>query len=137
MSYKDTFIQVAEDSPATQSTKPGLYRGKPTIAGIEYELLSESPYTFDQEELTFEVHVRRKEIPAEEVWENRNKIWNELFKKGQPCLRASALTKRYGWGAHYNADGKIALYGMETEEYQHFLDVGHVKVLTAMKAKRK
>ena len=137
MSYTDTFIQVAEDSTATEGKQPSLYRGKKTIAGLEYELLSEKPYTFDQDELIFEVHIRRKEIPAEEVWENRSKIWNELFSKDHPCLRASALTKRYGWGAHYNADGKIALYGIGTEEYERFIEFGHVTVLTAMRSKRK
>lgn len=137
MSYTDTFIQIAEDSSATESSEPTLYRGKKTIAGYELEVLKEKPYTYDQDELTFEVHVRRKEIPAEELWENRNKIWRELFSKGQPCLRSSALTKRYGWGAHYNADGKIALYGVETEEYQRFVDLGHVTVITANRSKAK
>lgn len=137
MSYTDTFIQVAEDCPATAGAEPGLYRGKQTIAGIEYELLREKPYTYNQDELIFEVHVRRQEIPAEELWERRDAIWNEVFQKSHPCLRASALTKRYGWGAHYNADGKIALYGVETDEYRNFAESGHFTVLRAMRAKRK
>lgn len=137
MAYTDMFIQVAEDSTAIESSEPRLYRGKKTIAGIEYDLLTESPYTYNHEELVFEVHVRKKEIPPEALWETRTKIWNELFQKSQPGLRASALTKRYGWGAHYNADGKIALYGVETEEYQRFVEFGHVKVITATRGKRK
>ena len=137
MSYTDTFIQVAEDCPATQSTTPSPYRGRPSVAGIEYELLTERPYTYNNEELIFEVHVRKNEIPAEDLWERRDKIWNDLFKKSHPDLRSSALTKRYGWGVHYNADGKIALYGMETDEYQNFVESGIFTVLTATRAKRK
>lgn len=137
MSYTDTFIQIAEDSPATQSSEPKLHRGKKTIAGHEYDLLTERPYTYNQDELIFEVHIRRNQIPAEQVWENRSRIWNELFSKSHPNLRSSALTMRYGWGAHFNADGKIALYGMGTEEYERFIELGHIKVLTAASAKRK
>ncbi|HCQ67349.1 MAG TPA: hypothetical protein DIU07_20365 [Rhodobacteraceae bacterium] len=29
--------------------------------------------------------------------------------KGQPCMRASPLTKRYGWAAHFDVDGRLAL----------------------------
>lgn len=137
MAYTDTFIQVAEDCPVTESAEPGLYRGKPTIAGIEYEILREKPYTLSQDELTFEVHVRRNEIPALEVWERRERIWRELFQKSHPTLRGSALTKRYGWGAHYNADGKIALYGMETDEYKNFVESGNFTVIRAARGKRK
>ncbi|WP_342481620.1 DUF6157 family protein [Paenibacillus sp. FSL L8-0340] len=37
-------------------------------------------------------------------------IWGALFSKSNPCLRASMLSKRYGWGMHFNDEGKIALY---------------------------
>ncbi|MGN7760701.1 DUF6157 family protein [Paenibacillus sp. 22594] len=30
------------------------------------------------------------------------------------------MPKRYGWGIHYNREGKIALYGKESPEYDHF-----------------
>lgn len=137
MSYTDTFIPVAEDSEATKSTEPNLHHGKKTIAGHEYDLLRERPYTYDQDELIFEVYVRRNDIPAEQVWENRSKIWTEAFSKSHSDLRSSALIKRYGWGAHFNADGKIALYGIETEEYERFIELEHIKVLTPLGSKRK
>jgi hypothetical protein len=34
----------------------------------------------------------------------------KLLSKGHPHLRVSALAKRYGWGFHNNAEGKIAPY---------------------------
>jgi hypothetical protein len=30
-------------------------------------------------------------------------------------MRASALTKRHGWGVHYDAHGKMALYLMDQD----------------------
>jgi hypothetical protein len=81
--------------------------------------------------------VRHKAIPPEEVAAHRQELWAELFQKGHPCMRASALTKRYGWGAHYNQHGKIALYPMESEEYQQFVQAPTgIKVLGAMRTKR-
>jgi deazaflavin-dependent oxidoreductase (nitroreductase family) len=37
------------------------------------------------------------------------------------CFRASPLTKKYGWGIYSNEEGKIAMYGVESEEYQRFV----------------
>lgn len=50
----------------------------------------------------------------------------------------SLLPKRFGWGVHYNADGKIALYGKESPEYDYFTSYGDeaVKLLPAMRNKR-
>jgi hypothetical protein len=56
--------------------------------------------------------------------------------EGHPCLRASALVKRYGFGAHYNEEGKIALYPADSAAYQAFLQDPSVKVLNGMKSKR-
>ncbi|WP_313640454.1 DUF6157 family protein [Paenibacillus sp.] len=41
-----------------------------------------------------------------------------------PCLRASLLPKRFGWGVHYNTEGKISLYGKESPEYVYFISQG-------------
>jgi hypothetical protein len=137
MSYTDTFIQVAEDCPVTTSEIP-VPRGKTRpIHLIQYELLTRQPYHYDHEELVFAVHVRRQGIPEAEVQAHKDELWNELFQKGHPCLRASSLTKRYGWGAHYNENGKIALYGMESDEYQKFVADDTIKLLKAMRNKRK
>ena len=37
----------------------------------------------------------------------------QFFSKGQPCFRASPLTKQLGWGVHCDKNGKVALYGIE------------------------
>ncbi len=53
-----------------------------------------------------------------------------------PCLRASPLGKRYGWRIHNDANGKIALYAVESQEYEAFLTDSTVKRVKAMRSKR-
>ena len=62
---------------------------------------------------------------------------DQFFSKGQACLRASPLTKRYGWGIHHDAEGKVAMYPMESEAYQAFMQDSGVKKYKAMRSKRK
>lgn len=138
MSYTDTFIRVAQDCPVETGLPPVSSRPLPPAHVIQYELLSRNPYKYNHEELLYEVHVRHKQIPEEERISRKNEIWGELFSKSHPCLRASMLPKRYGWGMHFNAEGKIALYGKESPEYDHFTsheDAG-VKLLNAIRSKR-
>jgi len=138
MSYTDTFIQVAADCPVTRSVVPvAKGEGKP-IHVIQYELLAAHPYQYNHEELLFEVHVRHKAIPQAELDAQRAELWHALFQKNHPCLRASLLPKKYGWGAHYDQAGKIAIYAMESAEYQSFSQpAGDMpKQLMAMRNKR-
>ena len=112
--------------------------GKKPIPLIEYELLAARPYTYTQDDLIFEVHVRRKGITAEELAARGGAIRDELFQKPHPCMRASSLPKTYGWGVHYDEDGRIALVGRESERYREFVEAGPggPRVLTAMRSKR-
>ncbi|MCP4429329.1 MAG: hypothetical protein GY803_33010 [Chloroflexi bacterium] len=140
MSYTNTFIQVSEDCPTSSGIVPVAKSKRTPIHLIQYELLSQNPYTYDHRELIFEVHVRRSGISQDELSNRRAEIWDDLFQKGHPCLRVSALTKRYGWGAHYDENGKIALYAMEAERYQQIIQAeedGKTKLLTAFRNKRK
>ena len=94
---------------------------------IEFDLLTNSPYALDHKALTYAVHKSQKGAAALSV--------ADFHSKGQPCMRASALTKRYGWGVHYNADGKIAIYPAGSDEYAAHKRQAH-KVLKAMRNKR-
>ena len=135
MSYKDTFITVAIDCPLERSEIPFSKREKKPIHMIQYELLDESPYFYNHEELIFEVFIRKENLSIKTKSEKKE-LWDKLFSKGHPCLRASALTKKYGFGAHYNENGKIALYAMESNEYKNFLKDESTKKLAALKSKR-
>ena len=138
MGYRNTFITVAPDSPVKAAVVPQPRgTGKP-IHLLEYELLSEAPYQYTEEELQFKVHVLRQQISDEELDAHREKLWREFFSKSRACMRSSALPKKYGWGLHYNEEGKIALYPMESAEYAAFAEnrAGNLKVIPAMRTKR-
>ncbi len=137
MPYTNTFITIAEDCPVEgQSEVPTSTRAKKPMHIIQYELLTQNPYTYSHEELIFEVYLAKEGMT--DISENeRQAVWDQLFAKEHPCLRVSALTKRYGFGAHYNEAGKIALYPLESAEYQTFVADDETKKLAAMRTKRK
>lgn len=131
--YYNTFIEIAEDCAVLTGAVPPVKGENPTIAKLQYDKIKMNPYQFSSDEVLFSVFAGRKEIPESE-WEVQRQIF---FSKGQPCFRASPLSKSYGWGIHFNAEGKIALYGRETAEYSQLMGDGSVKKLKAMRSKRK
>lgn len=135
MSHQNTFITVAPDCPVEQAKVPVSKKVKKPIHLIQYELLQDNPYQFTHQELVFTVYLIKEGIECASDDEKAD-VWNKLFSKGHPCLRASALTKKYGFGAHYDQDGKIALYPMEGERYQTFITDDSIKKLAAMRSKR-
>jgi len=131
--YQNTFIETAEDSPVTSAKIPPIKGDKKTVATIEFEMISRNPYKFTSDDVLFQVFADKNDLTKSEYKEARN----QFFSKGQACFRASPLTKRYGWGIHNDENGKIALYGMETPEYQKFLKDENLKVVKAMRSSRK
>lgn len=129
--YFDTFIEVAEDTKADSGTKPPKKENK-TVAEMQYELISKNPYKFTSDDIFFQVFADRNDLTKDEYKQARE----QFFSKGQPCFRASPLTKTYGFGVHSDSEGKIALFGMETEEYQKFLADKKVKKIKAMKSSK-
>ncbi|TAJ78844.1 MAG: hypothetical protein EPO42_07080 [Gallionellaceae bacterium] len=130
------FIEIAPDSPTKTAIVPQEKNGKPSIATIEYELLSSKPYAYTLAELKFATHVRRKHIPPAEVKAHRQQLRDEFFARPYACMRASPLTKQYGWGAHYDERGRIAIYPIESKEYQRFIKDENIKKFSAMRSKR-
>lgn len=137
--YYDTFITVAPDCPAEASTIPPDKKAGKTKPGIEYELASSKPYGYTMEELMYEVHVRHKGITEEELSAGGTRIRDEFYATPKACLRASMLPKKYGWGIHFNVEGKLALVPVESPEYRKFVEgAGEtVKVLAAMRNSKK
>ncbi|MEO0469144.1 MAG: DUF6157 family protein [Bacteroidota bacterium] len=131
--YYNTFIEIAEDSPASQGEMPPVKGEKRSVANLQFDMLYEHPYEYTSDEVLFTVFAQRKGFSKRE-WDAEREAY---FAKGQPCFRASPLTKRYGWGIHANAEGKIAMFGSETEAYQDFLQDESVKKVKAMRSKRK
>ena len=130
--YYNTFIQVADDCPLAAGVAPVEKGGKKTVAVIQYELLAGNPYRYTQEEVLFETYVRHKGVPSDELGTARQ----AFFAKPQACLRASPLPKSYGWGLHFDHEGKVALYGVESAEYRRFTEDGTLTLLKAMRSSR-
>lgn len=130
--YKDTFIAVADDCPVTKGEIPPTKGDTKTVAGMQFEMVSKNPYRFTSDDVFFQIFADRNDLTANEY----NAAREQFFSKGQPCFRASPLTKKYGWGVHSDPDGKIAIYGRETEEYENFLKNQSLKVIKAMKSSK-
>ncbi|MCB0641633.1 MAG: hypothetical protein KDC44_08335 [Phaeodactylibacter sp.] len=131
--YYNAFIEIAEDSPVQAGEMPPQKGEQKSVANQQFEMLYDHPYEYTSDEVLFGVFAIRKEFPDGELDAQRE----HYFSKGQACFRASPLTKRYGWGIHSNAEGKIAMYGAETDEYQQFLADDSIKKVKAMRSKRK
>lgn len=131
--YFNTLIEIAEDSPVSAGEIPPTKGSKKSVANLQFEMLEGHPYEFSSDDVLFFVFATRKEFPADELEEQRH----IYFSKGQPCFRASPLTKRYGWGIHANEEGKIAMYAADSEAYQKLLADDSVKKKKAMRSKRK
>lgn len=136
MSYLNTFIKVSDDCPVHNSEIPVSKGDKKPAHVLQYELLTSNPNRYGHEELIYELFIRHKQIPETTITTDAEKISTELFSKGHPCLRASALIKRYGFGAHDNDQGKIAIYPMESSEYNMFLQDKSISCLAGMRSKR-
>lgn len=131
--YFDTFLGVAEDTKAVCGTPPPSREGKKTIAEMQYDLLAGHPYRYTSDDVLFQIYADRHDLTKEEYALAREKF----FSKGQACLRASPLPKTYGYGIHYNEQGKMALYGMETAQYEQFAKDKKIKKIQAMRSSRK
>ncbi|WP_312076707.1 DUF6157 family protein [Chryseobacterium sp.] len=129
--YQDTFIEVAEDCPVSVSEIP-LQKNIRTIAEMQYEMISKHPYHFTSDDIIFETYAQKNNFTEIEKPEERLKF----FSKGQPCLRSSALAKRYGFGIHHNNEGKVTLFSLESQEYKNFISDNSVKKVKAMRSKR-
>jgi len=122
--YTDTFISVAGDCPVRTAEIPPLKEPK-SAARLEHEMLIDSPYQYTSDDVVYATKGKPKGISRE-----------DFFSKGQPCFRASALAKRYGFGVHSDKDGKIAIYAVESAAYQRLLadeTVAHVEAMRLSK----
>ena len=131
--YRNTLIEVSEDAPVVRAEIPVPKNGKETVASLQYRLIHEHPYKLTSDDVLFQVYALRKDLTDEELAEARK----EFFSKGQACMRASPLPKRYGWGVHSDDERKIALVAMESEDYERLLQDVDIQKTKAMQSHRK
>ena len=108
--YTDTFIACADDCPATVGQAPP---GDESVAARTWRMISEHPYRFTSGDVIFTVYADRQGVPQQ----SRSSARKEFYSKGRACLRSSDLGRRYGWGIHADANGRLALYGVGTARY--------------------
>ncbi|MGN7786259.1 DUF6157 family protein [Niabella sp. 22666] len=131
--YFDTLIEIAEDSPVETAEVPVSKKDVKTVAQLQYELVAKHPYKYTSDDVIFLVYAQRNDLTRAEYKAARE----VFFSKGQPCMRASPLTKRYGFGVHADQNGKIALYGVETADYDRLLKDEGIKKVKAMRTSKK
>ena len=131
--YYNVFIEVAEDTKVNAGIEPPLRGSTKSIANYEFELIHQNPYVYSSDDVFFKVHVLRNNLQSSDLTKERELF----FSKGRPCFRASPLTKNYGWGVHSNDQGKIAIYGMETEEYARLVKDKNIIKKKAMRSSKK
>jgi len=128
--YTDTFIAVAEDCPVKAAEIPVEKAGKKTVASAQFERIMHHPYTYTSDDVIFGVYAEKNNLSENKAGRD------QFFSKGQPCLRASPLGKRYGWGIHCDAEGKVALYPVESDDYKKLENDPKLVHTRAMRSKR-
>ena len=126
--YSNTLICPAEDcrTVAKIPDKAG------SVASLQYEMLVGKPYEFTSDDVLFTVAAMRKNIGKDGLAAFRQ----EYFSKGQPCFRASPLTKTHGWAVHSNEQGLVALVAPTGNEFAELQENKNVKKVNAMRNKR-
>lgn len=127
--YRETFITVSPDTKAEVGTVPAK---EGSIAQLQHGLLAATPYALTSDDLLFEVHALRNGVAEADRAEART----VFFSKPQACLRASPLVKQFGWGLHHDAEGRVALIGMESDDYRALGQRADVKSVPGIRSKR-
>lgn len=132
MTYRNTFVRLAADCPEQEGIEPPCRGGKKPVHLIHLELLQAKPYHFTHHDLIAEGELRRE--PA--TGETKQEILTRLKSKPLPCLRTSALPKRYGWGIHFDVAGRVAAIPAGSAEYEKLASDPAIDQVLAMRSKR-
>jgi Family of unknown function (DUF6157) len=131
--YINTFIETAEDCPVNSAEIPPQKTDKITAANIQFNMIVNNPYKFTSDDVIFKVFAEKRKFTSKSQLEEERK---NFFSKGQACFRSSPLTKRYGWGVHSNAEGKIAIYASGSADYEKLKKDKTLTHVKAMRSKR-
>lgn len=130
--YRNTFIEVSDDCPVKIGEVPPQKGTSKTAANYQFDMIAHNPYKFTSDDVLFQVYAERNQIARNEQPAARA----EFFSKGQPCMRSSPLSKRYGWGIHSDAEGRIALYAVDSEAYRDLQKDKRLQHVRAMRSRR-
>jgi hypothetical protein len=132
--YKNTFIAAAEDCRATAGEVPPERASGPTVASVQYAMLAASPGRWTQEDvlLASSPHLRGRDLSEVEL----SVLRKEYFMQPRACLRASPLPKTFGWGLHYDGEGRITMHAVDSPEYARLSSDPSLTQLRAMRSSR-
>ena len=131
--YLNTFIEIADDCPVKSGEVPPKKEGTQTAANLQFDMIYDSPYKYTSDDVIFSVYAHKNKVSSSD----KKAEWEKFFSKGQPCMRSSPLTKRYGWGVHSDENGRIALIAADSKEYQQLAKdktTAHTKAMRSKKA---
>lgn len=128
--YYNTLIMIADDSPTRQAVVPDL--SKSGVAAQQFTWISDQPYELTSDDVIFNRVAEAENVPEAD----RVAAREAYFHKGRACLRTSPLAKKFGWGIHHNAEGKIALVAAESEEYARLAADEQITKVKAMRSSR-
>ena len=131
--YFNAFIEVAEDCRAAMGVEPPERAGPKTVARMQYEMIAQNPYKYTSDDVLFMVHAARGGVPEARMDAERQRF----FSKGQACMRASDLTRRYGWGVHFDDKARMALYAVGSPEYAYYKNDTALEHRRAMRSSAK
>lgn len=131
-----TFIRIAEDCPVGAAEVPAG-RAKASVAELQHHLLIERPYALTEEQLYVLVYGLRQGLGEREISRRWDALHAELYAKPQASMRASPLIKRYGYGAHYDAEGRTGLHTCGSEAYDRMARDPGLTQLVAMRSTRR
>jgi hypothetical protein len=132
MTFRNTFVRIAPDCPESTGIEPISRGGKKPLHLIQLELLRSAPHYFSHESLVVESELLRQPSTGE----SRDQILDRIRAKPLPCLRCSPLAKRYGWGFHFDADGKIAVHAAGSPSYEKLAADPRIDQVPAMRSKK-
>jgi len=135
MGYTNTFISVAEDCRATSGEVPPPRASGATVAGTQHAMLAAAPGRWTEEDvlLASAPGVRgRDDLDEAEL----ARLRAEYFAQPRACLRASPLPKSFGWGLHYDAEGRITLHAVGSQEYERLSQDKALAQLRGMRSSR-
>jgi hypothetical protein len=132
VTFRNTFVRIAADCPEAGGIEPPSRGGKKPVHLIQLELLLGQPHHFTHESLVVESELLR-EPPTGET---RAEVLGRIRAKALPCLRCSPLAKRYGWGFHFDGEGKIGIHAGGSESYRKLAADPQLNQVAAMRNKR-
>lgn len=132
----NTFIGVAEDCPASSGQIPNERSGKATVAVLQYAMIRNHPYKYTSDDVVFATSATGRALADGAGLAERQQARERFFSKGQACLRASALGKKFGWGVHSDAQGRVAIFAVDSSRYRQLAADPGIKQVKAMRSKR-